>query len=93
MAWFAGREWTKEELLARIGDPLQVAGARGSILTDGKADGVRAIEVATGSGLSFTVHRALLIRHMLPAPAGLEPAPGSTFPPSSGASSAPTTWR
>ncbi|MGA2642930.1 MAG: aldose 1-epimerase family protein [Spirochaetia bacterium] len=55
MAWYAGRKWTRGELTARIGDPLQVAGARGSILTDGKADGVRAVEVATGSGLTFTV--------------------------------------
>jgi len=55
MAWYAGRRWTREELSARIGDPLQVAGARGSILTDGKADGVRAVEVSTGSGFCFTV--------------------------------------
>jgi hypothetical protein len=55
MAWYAGRKWTREELSARIGDPHQLAGARGSILTDGKADGVRAVEVATGSGLAFTV--------------------------------------
>ena len=55
MAYYAGRKWTREELTARIGDPLQVAGARGSVLTDGKAGGVRAIEVTTGSGLSFTV--------------------------------------
>jgi hypothetical protein len=55
MAWYSGRNWKREELLARIGDPLQVAGARGSVLTDGKADGVRAVEISTGSGLSFTV--------------------------------------
>jgi hypothetical protein len=55
MAWYAGREWRREELTARIGDPHQLAGARGSILTDGKADGVRAVEVATGSGFAFTV--------------------------------------
>jgi hypothetical protein len=55
MAWYAGRKWTRGELTARIGDPQQVAGARGSILTDGKADGVRAVEVATGSGFTFTV--------------------------------------
>jgi hypothetical protein len=55
MAMYAGRKWTREELTARIGDPHQVAGARGSILTDGKADGVRAVEVSTGSGLTFTV--------------------------------------
>jgi hypothetical protein len=55
MAWYAGRNWTREELVSRIGDPLQIAGARGSVLTDGKADGVRAIDVSTGAGLSFTV--------------------------------------
>jgi hypothetical protein len=55
MALYAGKNWNREELVARIGDPLQIAGARGSVLTDGKADGVRAVEVATGSGLSFTV--------------------------------------
>ena len=55
MAMYAGRKWTREELTARIGDPHQVAGARGSILTDGKADGVRAVDVTTGSGFSFTV--------------------------------------
>jgi len=55
MAQYAGRNWTRSELTARIGDPHQVAGARGSVLTDGKADGVRAVDVTTGSGLSFTV--------------------------------------
>jgi hypothetical protein len=55
MAWYSGRKWTREELTARIGDPHQLAGARSSILTDGKADGVRAVEVSTGSGFNFTV--------------------------------------
>ncbi len=55
MAHYAGRNWTRAELTARIGDPHQVAGARGSVLTDGKADGVRAIDVTTGGGLAFTV--------------------------------------
>jgi hypothetical protein len=55
MAWYSGKNWKREELLARIGDPLQIAGARSSVLTDGKADGVRAVEVSTGGGLSFTV--------------------------------------
>ncbi len=55
MAWYAGRNWKREELVSYIGDPLQIAGARGAVLTDGKADGVRAVEVTTGSGLSFTV--------------------------------------
>jgi len=55
MAWYAGRNWKRAELLSRVGDPLQIAGARSAVLTDGKADGVRAIEVATGSGFTFTV--------------------------------------
>jgi hypothetical protein len=55
MALFAGRRWTREELVARVGDPLQLAGARASVLADGKADGVRAIDVATGTGFTFTV--------------------------------------
>jgi len=55
MAWYAGRNWKREQLVSYVGDPLQIAGARGAVLTDGKADGVRAVEVATGSGLSFTV--------------------------------------
>jgi len=55
MAWYAGRQWRREELVARIGDPHQIAGARGSVLTDGKADGVRAVNVTTGSGFDFTV--------------------------------------
>jgi hypothetical protein len=55
MALYSGRQWTREELVSRIGDPLQIAGARSSVLTDGKADGVRAVEVTTGTGFSFTV--------------------------------------
>jgi Domain of unknown function (DUF4432) len=55
MAWYSGRTWTREELVSYVGDPMQIAGARGAVLTDGKADGVRAVEVATGSGLCFTV--------------------------------------
>lgn len=55
MARYAGREWTREQVLERVGDPSQLAFARCSILADGKADGVRAVEVRTGSGLVFTV--------------------------------------
>jgi len=55
MAWYAGKNWKRSDLLSRVGDPLQIAGARSAVLTDGKADGVRAIEVSTGSGFSFTV--------------------------------------
>lgn len=55
MASFAGRNWTRDELLSYVGDPAQIAGARSSVLTEGKASGVRCVEVSTGSGLSFTI--------------------------------------
>jgi hypothetical protein len=55
MALYAGRTWTRQEIVERVGDPAQLAFARGVVLADGKAEGVRAVEVATGSGLAFTV--------------------------------------
>jgi hypothetical protein len=55
MANYLGREWKKEELLSVIGDPLQVAGARSFTYNEGKAEGVKGIQVLTGSGLHFTV--------------------------------------
>ena len=50
-----GREWSREELEQRVGDLSQIAGVRLVELADGKERGVRAAEVKTGSGLSFTV--------------------------------------
>jgi hypothetical protein len=55
MARYLGKNWKKEELLSIIGDPAQVAGATAFVLSDGKAEGVKAIRVDTGGGLSFTV--------------------------------------
>ena len=55
MARFQGKDWTKRDLLSYIGDPAQIAGARASVLTDGKAEGVKAIDVHTGGGFRFTV--------------------------------------
>jgi hypothetical protein len=55
MAEYLGRKWTRSELLSLVGDPIQVAGARPSMLRDGKAEGVASVEVSTGSGLAFTV--------------------------------------
>ena len=55
MANYLGRKWKKQDLLAVIGDHLQVAGARAFEYTDGKASGVKGIGVNTGAGLSFTV--------------------------------------
>lgn len=45
-----GKKLTKEEFMEYVGDPSQVADARSCVLSEGKADGVRAIEVKTGGG-------------------------------------------
>jgi hypothetical protein len=55
MARYLGKTWTREGLRSLVGDVAQVAGARSSVLADGKAEGVRAVEVYTGSGFAFTV--------------------------------------
>src|ERR687888_314030 len=50
-----GREWTRSELLERVGDVSQVGGARPIRYAEGPEDGVPAVQVRTGGGLSFTV--------------------------------------
>ena len=55
MANLFGREWTREELLARVGDMGQLAGVKRYVLDDGPSRGVEAVDVWTGSGLAFTV--------------------------------------
>jgi hypothetical protein len=55
VARYAGRDWTKQEILSMIGDPHQLAGGKSFQYSDGKADGVRGISVNTGGGLQFTV--------------------------------------
>lgn len=55
MARLLGREWTKRELLARVGDLGQIAGVERFTYEDGVRDGVRAARVRTGGGLDFTV--------------------------------------
>ena len=50
-----GRNWTKRELLERVGDLSQVAGTESFTYTDGVRDGVRAVRVRSGGGLDFTV--------------------------------------
>lgn len=46
---------TKDQLMKRIGDISQVAGAKEYQLTSGQGSGVRAIDVRNGSGLEFTI--------------------------------------
>lgn len=55
MAYVFGKEFTRWELMRRIGDISQIAGAKKIILDSGKASGVHAVEIKTGTGLSFTV--------------------------------------
>ena len=46
---------SRQDLMQRIGDISQVAGARRCVLSDGKAQGVEAVDLRTGGGLAFTV--------------------------------------
>lgn len=55
MAQLFGKEWKKEELLSRIGHLSQVGGISLFEYSDGKARGLRAAQIRTGSGLSFNV--------------------------------------
>jgi len=50
-----GRNWTPAELQHLTGTPAQLAGIRLVEYADGKARGMRAAELWTGSGLSFTI--------------------------------------
>lgn len=50
-----GKKLSKYEFLKYVGDVSQVADARESVLSSGKADGVRVIDVKTGSGFHFSV--------------------------------------
>ncbi len=55
MAQLYGREWTRTELLARVGDISQIARIKPYRLIEGYEEGVLALDVTTGSGLTFTV--------------------------------------
>jgi hypothetical protein len=50
-----GQELSRGEVLARVGSLDQIAGVRRIRLEDGPEDGVSAVEVRTGGGLSYTV--------------------------------------
>ncbi len=49
------RDYTREELLRRVGNPAQLGGTRHYTLSDGRSKNVAAIDVDTGSGFRFTV--------------------------------------
>ncbi|HEX2998987.1 MAG TPA: aldose 1-epimerase family protein [Armatimonadota bacterium] len=50
-----GKDYTKEELRARVGRMDQLCGVRAGMLTDGRAAGVRVADFWNGSGLEFSV--------------------------------------
>jgi len=50
-----GTHYSKQEILKRVGDVSQLAGATPMILNSGKARGVHAVDVKTGTGLRFTI--------------------------------------
>ncbi|KGX84557.1 aldose 1-epimerase family protein [Pontibacillus marinus] len=54
-----GREWTKRELLSRVGNIAQIGGVKRLTYSEGKAAGVEIIEVRTGAGLTFHISPTL----------------------------------
>ena len=50
-----GRTYTRDELMARVGDVSQIGGVRAYRVDGGSGDGVPVVDVTTGSGLRFTV--------------------------------------
>lgn len=50
-----GKRYSRREILRRVGDIAQIGGTRLVELLDGNARGVRAVDFATGTGLTFTV--------------------------------------
>jgi hypothetical protein len=66
MANIWGKNYTRLELLRRIGDLRQVAGVTPFELTDGPEQGVRAVRMYNAAGLDFTVlpDRGLGIVHL-----------------------------
>ena len=50
-----GRQWSRAELLARVGRLEQVAGVRLTEGGDGAERGVRLLRVSTGAGFEFEI--------------------------------------
>jgi hypothetical protein len=55
MVQLFGQQFTRSDLLQRIGDVSQIAAVRSMRLEDGSEAGVRLIEVRTGTGFRFNV--------------------------------------
>lgn len=55
MVHLYGRQYSRQELLARIGDISQIGGVKGLRLAEGNEEGTFAIQVRTGTGFRFVV--------------------------------------
>jgi hypothetical protein len=55
MAFLFGKEWTKHELMQRVGDISQLGGVKRFEFADGNEKGVEAVEFRTGTGFRFVV--------------------------------------
>jgi len=49
------QEYTQAEILRRAGNVAQIGGTRHCVLTEGRANGISAVDFDTGAGLRFTV--------------------------------------
>ena len=54
MAHLWGQNWTRRELMERVGDISQIADVRKVVLADGNNTGVEVFDFTTGSGFAFT---------------------------------------
>lgn len=52
---FFDRDYSKQEIMRRVGDLSQIGGVRSSILAGGRGEGVHVLDVRNGSGLNFSV--------------------------------------
>ncbi len=50
-----GKEYSRAHVLERLGNIAQIGGARHYTLSEGRAQGLRAVDCDTGAGLRFTV--------------------------------------
>lgn len=55
MAKLYGKEYSRNDLMRRIGDISQIAGVKRYQLSDGNEKSVDAVDIRTGTGFSFTV--------------------------------------
>lgn len=55
MAFLFGKERTRQEIMQRVGDISQIAGAASARFDEGRADGTRFVDVRTGTGLHFNI--------------------------------------